>query len=210
MTFLDIFGYVASALVAVSLMMSNVLRLRIINTVGAFTFAVYGYLVGAYPVLAVNGWIFLVDLYYLYKMTGQKDFFKLLEGVEHDSTYLSNFIDFYRNDIERFFPDFKNVDLKNCEIVLILRNLVPAGVFVFRKDFENKAVIIELDYTIPDYRDMKNTTFLIFDKRESFRKNGFEIYKTSSFVKEHIKYLKKLGFKLADRSIGLYVKKIGE
>ena len=151
-----------------------------------------------------------MDVYYLYKMTGQKDFFKLLEGVEHNSPYLSNFIDFYRNDIDRFFPDFKKVVLKECEIVLILRNLVPAGVFVFRKDIEKKTIFIELDYTIPDYRDMKNTTFLIFDKRESFRKSGFEIYKTSSFVKEHIKYLKKLGFKLAENSNDCFVKNINQ
>ena len=208
MTFLELFGYAASVMVAVSLMMSNILRLRILNAVGALTFATYGYFVGAYPVLAVNGWIFLVDIYYLYRMMNEKDYFKLLEGIDHKSPYLSNFINYYKNDIFKFFPNFDPSRLEKPEIVLILRNLVPAGVFVFCKNVENKTINIILDYTIPAYRDMKNTSFLLFDKKEHFRELGFEKYSTKSCVREHSSYLKKMKFKLVDKKIGLYEKDI--
>lgn len=208
MNLFDIIGYTASILVAISLTMSNVLRLRIINTAGALTFAVYGYLVGAYPVLAVNGWILLIDIYYLFQMTGKKDYFKLLEGVRSDSAYLTNFFEFYKPDIIRFFPGFDTGRIKESEIVFILRNLVPAGIFIFRKDPANKAIIIDLDFTIADYRDMKNTSFLLFDKKELFKKNGFEKYQTVSAVKSHIEYLKKLGFELKDSGTNLYERKI--
>ena len=208
MTFLEIFGYVASVMVAISLMMSNILRLRILNAIGALTFAIYGYFVGAYPVVAVNGWIFLVDIYFLYKMLREKDFFKLLEGLDHRSPYLSYFIDFYKNDISAFFPDFKLDSLENPKIVFILRNLVPAGVFIFCKNEKNKTIDIMLDYTIPAYRDMKNTSFLLFDKKEHFKNNGFNKYQTRSCVKEHSGYLKKMNFKLVDSNTGLYEKDI--
>lgn len=208
MTFLELFGYAASVMVAVSLMMSNILRLRILNAVGALTFAIYGYMVGAYPVLAVNGWIFLVDIYYLYRMMNEKDYFKLLEGIDHKSPYLSNFIEFYKEDIFKHFPNFDPDRLEKPEIVFILRNLVPAGVFIFCKKEKDKAIDIVLDYTIPAYRDMKNTSFLLFDKKEHFKELGFEKYITRSTVKEHTGYLKKMKFKLADKKHGLFEKEI--
>ena len=65
---IEIIGYAGSLLVAVSLMMSSLVRLRWINLGGALAFAVYGWLVGAYPVLAVNGFIVLVNVYYLWRM----------------------------------------------------------------------------------------------------------------------------------------------
>jgi hypothetical protein len=208
MTFLELFGYASSVMVAISLMMSNILRLRILNAVGALTFAIYGYCVGAYPVVAVNGWIFLVDIYFLYKMLREKDFFKLLEGIDHKSPYLANFIDFYKDDILKFAPNFDSDRLEKPEIVFILRNLVPAGVFIFCKNEKERTIDIILDYTIPAYRDMKNTSFLLFDKKVHFRELGFEKYITRTNVKEHSYYLKKMKFKLIDKSQGLYEKDI--
>jgi hypothetical protein len=64
----EIIGYIASALVAVSLMMSSILKLRVINLVGAALFTVYGLLIGAYPVAVMNLFIVLIDLYYLRDM----------------------------------------------------------------------------------------------------------------------------------------------
>lgn len=54
--------YLASILIVISLMMTNILRLRIINTIGCVTFVVYGLLVGAYPVALSNFAIILINL----------------------------------------------------------------------------------------------------------------------------------------------------
>ncbi len=53
----EIIGYTASILVAVSLMMRSVFKLRVINLPGAVAFTAYGLLIGAYPVAAVNFFI---------------------------------------------------------------------------------------------------------------------------------------------------------
>ncbi len=58
----EIIGYIASALVAISLMMSSILKLRVINLIGAAFFTVYGLLIGAYPVAVVNFIIVLIDI----------------------------------------------------------------------------------------------------------------------------------------------------
>ena len=76
---LELLGYLASVLVAVSLMMSRILRLRVINLVGSLAFTLYGVLIGAYPVAAVNAFIVLINLWYLSRMLRAKEYFRILE-----------------------------------------------------------------------------------------------------------------------------------
>ena len=96
----ELIGYLGSILVAISLMMRSLLRLRIINLFGALFFTIYGVLLGAYPVAFLNGLIVCIDLYYLFQMWRQKDFFTFLE-VSPKSKYLRAFVEFYRDDILR-------------------------------------------------------------------------------------------------------------
>ena len=58
-------GYLASVVVAISLMMSNIKKLRWLNLLGATLFVAYGMAIQAYPVAAVNFFIVLIDAYYL-------------------------------------------------------------------------------------------------------------------------------------------------
>lgn len=61
-------GYLASVVVAISLMMSDIKKLRWLNLFGAMLFVAYGMAIQAYPVAAVNFFIVLIDLYYLVKI----------------------------------------------------------------------------------------------------------------------------------------------
>lgn len=61
-------GYAASALIVISLIMTSVIKLRIVNTAGCTLFVVYGFMVGAYPVAVSNLLIVLINLYHLYKI----------------------------------------------------------------------------------------------------------------------------------------------
>ena len=65
-------GYAASCAVAVSLLMTNIIRLRIINTVGCILFVIYGLLVGAYPVVISNIAIMLINAYQLIKLKRER------------------------------------------------------------------------------------------------------------------------------------------
>ena len=71
----EIIGYSASALVAISLMMSSIVKLRVINLIGAALFTLYGLLIGAYPVAVLNFTIVLIDLYYLRETIKSKVYF---------------------------------------------------------------------------------------------------------------------------------------
>ena len=71
----EIIGYSASALVAISLMMRSIVKLRVINLIGAALFTLYGLLIGAYPVAVLNFTIVLIDLYYLRETIKSKVYF---------------------------------------------------------------------------------------------------------------------------------------
>jgi hypothetical protein len=58
----------ASVLVALSLTMRSLLKLRVINLAEAMLFTVYGLIIGALPVAALNFFIVLVNIYYLHQM----------------------------------------------------------------------------------------------------------------------------------------------
>ena len=61
-------GYAASIFIVLSLTMTNIVRLRIINTIGCILFVIYGVVVGALPVVLSNAAIVLINLYNLYTL----------------------------------------------------------------------------------------------------------------------------------------------
>src|SRR5215207_5616444 len=126
---IELIGYLGSILVAISLMMRSLLRLRLINLIGALFFTIYGLMLGAYPVAFLNGLIVLIDLYYLFQMWRQKDFFTLLE-VLPKSKYMQAFVDFYKDDILEIIPTYTRNTDEDLLCFFILRNMMPAGLFV--------------------------------------------------------------------------------
>jgi hypothetical protein len=59
-------GYAASLALIISFMMKNVRTLRIINSVGAILFVVYGVLLfTSWPIIITNAFILLANIYYL-------------------------------------------------------------------------------------------------------------------------------------------------
>lgn len=61
-------GYAASAMIAISLLMTSIVKLRILNTIGCILFVIYGTTVKAYPVAVANAIIIIINMYNLYKL----------------------------------------------------------------------------------------------------------------------------------------------
>ena len=102
----EIVGWVASALVIVSLMQRSIFKLRLIGMGAAVSFLAYGLLISAYPLVIVNVVVLAVHLYFLRKLTGrQAEVFSVLK-VYPESRYLAYFLEFYADEISRFQPEF--------------------------------------------------------------------------------------------------------
>ncbi len=66
-------GYLASVILMISFLMKNINTLRIINSIGAVVFIVYGFMLAtSWPVIITNAFILGVNLYYLTKFYRQK------------------------------------------------------------------------------------------------------------------------------------------
>jgi len=197
------FGYVASVIVAVSLMMKSIVKLRWYNLAGAAMFSAYGFMIGALPVGVLNLFIAICDVYYLYQMKMQKEYFQVIEGESSDS-YLAAFLNFYGNEIKEIFPDFKFMADANIKVFYILRNLVPAGILLTKK-VDDDTLSIELDYVSPMYRDLKVGKFVFVDHEIVFTEHGYKMIVTRTTDKKHVNYLLKMGFTKTDDD-GLMVK----
>lgn len=188
---LELVGYAASLLVAASLMMSSILRLRVINLMGAATFAVYGLLIQAYPVAAVNLLIVVINVFHLRKMLGTREYFALLE-VEPDSTYLRAFLRFHAVQILRYFPKFEAPARPDIAL-FILRDLVPAGLLLGH--VEGSTLTVLLDFVIPQYRDLKVGRYLFDERCEYFVARGIREVVAEAHSPDHVDYLVKIGFR---------------
>jgi hypothetical protein len=186
-------GYLASAIIVVSMSMNSIVKFRIINFFGASLFSAYGFLIGAYPVGILNAVIVTIDLYYLYRIFGRKDNFEILE-VRSDSVYLLRFLEYHRDEIQKFFPEFGYKPEMNTECFFVLRNMAVAGLFLahVRADGELR---VGLDFVIPEYRDFKNGHFVYSLLRDRFTGKGIHRVTAANSCQDHRKYLKKLGFK---------------
>ena len=189
--FYELIGYIASGLVAISLMMRSVLRLRIINLLGAIFFTIYGLLIKAYPVAAVNGFIILINLYYLAEMYRSKASYTLIDA-KRDSDYVYAFLDFYKADIARFAPNFNFKPNDQHIAWMIVRDMVPVGLFVAERDRPDR-LLVELDYVIPGYRDLKPGAFL-YAQRERFAQLGVKRVCSQSSNPDQQRYLQRMGF----------------
>lgn len=189
---LEWIGYIASILVLISMLMSSILRLRIVNLVGSALFSAYGFLIGALPVGLLNLFVVFANIYHLYKMVGVKESFTTLE-IRRDNRYLLKFIEFYQKDILTYFPKFEYNNSMNSYTFMILRNMAVAGVFLAR-DYGQKRLYIGLDYVIPQYRDLKLGKYIYNEKLTFFKEQGYELLCTIPQTPHHAKYLHKMGF----------------
>lgn len=69
---IEILGYFAMITVACSFLLKNVVKLRIVNTVGAICFVIYGLLIGSFPVAGLNTFVACVNGYYIWKAVKTK------------------------------------------------------------------------------------------------------------------------------------------
>jgi len=188
---LELLGYAASILVAISLMMSSILRLRVINLIGAVTFAIYGWLIGSMPVAAVNLFIVLINIYYLQGMLRTREYFRLLE-LSPDSEYLRYFLSFHAAQIHRFNPETP-VERAAEVNLMVLRDVVPAGLLM--GNIEGSTLRVTVDFVIPQYRDFKVGRFLFSESASFFRERGIREIVSGGGSREHSRYLEKMGFR---------------
>lgn len=192
MNLFHLIGYLGSGLVATGLMMSSIIKLRLFSLGGAICFVIYGLLIRAYPVAMLNTFIILIHLYHLHDAFTAKEYFKLL-AIQPQSEYLSFFLEFYAAEIKKFLPDFSYSSVPGQWTFLVLRDLVPAGLFI-AAPYADGALLIKIDFVIPGYRDFKVGQFLFAEKAALFKEQGIGKIFSEPGTPKHEGYLQRMGF----------------
>lgn len=65
----EVLGTIASVIVLISFLMKDEKGIRRVNIVGALVFTIYGLGIGAFSVWFLNGALFIIHIYRLYKIS---------------------------------------------------------------------------------------------------------------------------------------------
>jgi hypothetical protein len=200
---LDWFGYFASLVILISLLTSSIIKLRWINLFGAAMFAVYGVFIQSIPTAVMNAGIVVIDIYYLIKIYSSKEYFQI-EELTTGSNYFNSFVKFYHDEIEQFFGK-KSFEFNEKTVgFYVLRNMVPASVFV-GQPLNDTTLSVQLDFATPEYRDFKIGDYIYNKHSEFFIDHGYTRLQAKANSKQHESYLIKMGF---EKQNDIYVKNL--
>ncbi|MCL1899858.1 MAG: hypothetical protein FWG11_05000, partial [Promicromonosporaceae bacterium] len=107
-TLLEVIGWIGSALIVISLMLSRVLRFRWMNLTGSLIAAAYNAILGIWPFVAMNAAIVVINAFWLlrlYRTQHDEATYQVVE-VSPDDAYLLHLQHHHAADISQFAPGF--------------------------------------------------------------------------------------------------------
>ena len=187
---IEMIGYLGSALVLVSMLMTSVVRLRVINLTGSIIFAGYALAIRSYPTAVMNICLAGINIYHLIRIFREKRIYTLVK-TDADDGYFSYLLESNDEDIHYWFPEFSVKDTDYDISYLICCESNPACLFL-GKEITPGTVEVILDYATPVYRDTSVGRFLY----GYMAHNGYKSLVFKQEAKEHVPYLNKVGYKI--------------
>ncbi len=185
---IELFGYLGSAMVVVSMLMSSVVKLRIINTLGSVISGTYALIIGSFPLALMNICLVVINLYNLRKLLITKQQYHLVKCRAEDASVLF-FLQQYQEDIRQYFPDFQQPRKDTDVSYLVFCNTAPAGIMTGRAAAPG-TVQVDLEYTTPAYRDCSIGKYLY----TQLPAEGITALAVASCSPAHKPYLEKMGY----------------
>ncbi len=189
-TVIELIGYLASALIVVSLAMSSVVRLRIVSAIGSLAFITYGALLPSIPLMITNVATLVLNLWYLRKEFSPKSDLGAVP-IAPDEPFLVDFLRSHAGDIAHSQPDFTGPRPDDF-VLLLTRAGMPAGAVVGEPD--GKTLRLRLDYVMQAYRDTQLGAWLYTRGKRAFTDAGFTRLVAAPATDVHARYLRKVGF----------------
>ena len=187
-TIIELIGYLGSALVLVSMLMTSVIKLRIINLVGSVIFAVYALMIKSYPTALMNFCLAGINIYHLWRLMKEQKHYELIPTESNDG-YLRFLIQSHEEDIRKWFPAFSMQDHSADRVYLMCCDGNPAGIFLGKLTKSNELEVL-LDYALPAYRDTSVGRFLY----QRLAQAGYRSLVFRQEAPNHAQYLEKIGY----------------
>ncbi len=186
---IELIGYLGSFLVVVSMLMTSIKKLRIVNTIGSVIFTTYALIIHSYPTAFMNFCLVAINVYKLYRIKKDSPHYHVYESNGKDAS-LHYLTDYYKEDILHFFPDTDLEALKDCNFIyMVVCDTAPAG-FLIGNRIQADTIDVIVDYSTPKYRDTSVGSYLY----QELAKNGIRKLQFCVSSVDHENYMKKMGF----------------
>ena len=186
-TTVEIIGYVGSALVLISFLMASVVKLRVVNAIGSFIFAVYALIIHSYPTMIMNICLVLINLYYLWKLRNSEPNYRMLR-LSPCEGFVEAFLSSHKEDIAACFPG-RSWDLQALNrAYLICHGDDAAGILMGSE--QDGVLDIALDYTTPTYRDASVGRYLL----DHLPGEKLSVLRYRNAEAGHLGFLRKMGY----------------
>lgn len=199
MVWLEVVGWVGSALLVWSLLQTRILRLRALNLVGCAVLIVYNAVAEVWPMLGLNVVLAVINIWQLRKLLGTRhddETYAVVE-VEPDGELVTHVLAQHAADIERFNPGFRwDATMDDGMALVVLSGDELVGVVLVR-DAGDGVAQVQLDHVTPRFRDFTPGEF-VYRRSGVFAARGFRRVVTPPGMVGA--YYDRLGFRADGRS----------
>ncbi|HBO53820.1 MAG TPA: hypothetical protein DD664_01150 [Janibacter terrae] len=192
MSWIEVVGYIASALVATSFFMRSLLRLRWVSLVGSALFMAYGLLIGSWPVVFTNVAVAVANVIGLRHELASSASSVTLVPIDSDAPFLVDYLAANADEITNSQPGYHPSEHDKF-VRLVNRDGLPAGVLIGEP--AGKELLVKLDYVSPAYRDSSTAKWLFGAGRSTFTDAGFTRLVAKAHTSLHRNYLELVGFR---------------
>jgi hypothetical protein len=162
MSWLDLIGWLGSALLVFSVMQARLLRFRVLNLLACVVLTGFNAALGIWPMVAMNLALCLINSWHIRKLVATRhddDVYVVLE-VGPDDEYLRHVLRVHGADILKFQPDLVwDGAAPGRAAFLVQSGDETVGVVLVRDDGDGVARVM-LDYVTPRYRDFSPGEFV--------------------------------------------------
>lgn len=195
-TWWQVIGWVGSAVLIVSLLQTQVLRLRQLNLLASITLTAFNAAIRVWPMVAMNVAIAGINVWHLTRLLGTRhnpDAFEVAQ-IGPTEEYLRLVLDRHATDIARFNPDlaWSQTD-PGAMAFVVLRDGETIGV-VLARDIGNGVAQIDLDYVVPRFRNFTPGEF-VYRRSGLFTERGFHRVIAPRTMRGAEQYLADVGFR---------------
>lgn len=189
---LELLGYLGTVLVIVSMLMTSLVRLRVINVIGGTVSTIYALLINAIPMVVMNACLISINLYKLYRQLSSRQQYHIVKSTAADAL-VQHFLACNSKDITASCPGFSAQDSLEAVVYVVCAGSDPVGILLGTQAGNTMQVL--LDYAVPARQDRSIGGYL-YKNLPSF--GVTKLITAQNAVPSREKYLAKMGFEKAD------------
>lgn len=194
--YVEIFGYIGTVFVIISLMMTSLPKLRVFNTCGCIATVVYSLYYGAWAVVVMNACLIVINLSHLI-IESRRPTVRSYYRVRSDEAAVSVFMSTHAKDIAGYSPALESTVYSGAEVNMIYSSGEATGIVVTEQDGDQLRLLGE--YSVPKHRSAATGRFLL----ESLKGQGAGEVLATPVSEKQEKYLSRLGFEKKEEQLSI-------